>query len=152
MLDIIKKFFDKVTLNDSGDAKEKTEHDVHVATCALLIEMARIDETFSEEETQAILSILKEKYGLSPEHADAVLATADKEVKGSIDYWQFANRINQNYSTEEKIQIIENLWRIVYVDGKMDKYEHHLMHTLSRLLRLTQNQLIDAKLRVLGAA
>ena len=41
-------------------------------------------------ETDMILSILKEKFGLSEAHADALLAAADAELKGSIDYWQFA--------------------------------------------------------------
>ncbi len=49
----------------------------------------------------------------------------------------------------EKIEIIEILWRIVYVDGKMDEHEHYLMNKLSNLLRLSHNQLIEAKLKVL---
>ena len=43
------------------------------------------------------------------------------------------------------------LWQIVYVDGKMDEQEHYLMGKLSKLLRLSHNQLIDAKLKILHA-
>ena len=46
------------------------------------------------------------------------------------------------------MEIIETLWRVVYVDGKMDKYEHYLMSKLQHLLRVSHNQLIDAKLKV----
>ena len=63
--------------------------------------------------------------------------------------WQFARLINENYSNQENIEIIETLWRIVFVDGKMDQYEHYLMNKLKNLLRLSHNQLIDAKLKVL---
>jgi len=52
---------------------------------------------------------------------------------------------NQNH----KVEIIETLWRIVYVDGKMDEYEHYLMNKLKNLLRVSHGQLIDAKLKVL---
>jgi uncharacterized tellurite resistance protein B-like protein len=149
MRDFIRRFFgspaEKRTQTDRAD----TEHDLNLATCALFVEMAKIDETFSPAEMQVIVSILKEKYGLSAEHADEMMALAEEELKGSVDYWQFARLINENYSTQEKIDIIETLWRIVFVDGKMDKYEHHLMHKLSTLLRLTTDQLIDAKMRVL---
>jgi len=147
MLDTLKRFFNKITTDDSSDTDQNVEHDIRVAACALFLEMARIDESFTEEETDTILSILKEKYGLSREHADALLSAADEELEGSIDYWQFARLINENYSTEEKIEVIETLWRIVYVDGKLDKYEDHLIHKLSTLLRLSHNQLIDAKLK-----
>jgi uncharacterized tellurite resistance protein B-like protein len=120
-----------------------------VATCALFVEMARIDEKFTPTEVDTIISILKEKYGLSREHADALLAEADKELAESVDLWQFARLINENYSVDEKIEIIETLWQMVFVDGKMDRYEHYLMNKLKNLLRLSHDQLINAKLKVL---
>ena len=152
MLDVVKRFFSKVTEDDSKIIDEQRNHDTRVATCALFVEMARIDETFTQAEMETILSILKEKYGLSREHADALIAEADKALDESVDLWQFARLINENYSNEEKIEIIETLWKIVYVDGKMDKYEHYLMNKLATLLRLSHEQLIDAKLKVLDSS
>ncbi len=48
MLDIAKRFFNKATAEVSEDANQNTEHDIRVATCALLVEMARIDEKFAD--------------------------------------------------------------------------------------------------------
>ena len=149
MIDMVKRFFDNTTAQVSKTGIQHTEHDIRVATCALFVEIARIDENFTEAEMEKILSILKQKYGLSPDHADALIAEAERELEESVDLWQFAKLINENYSTEEKIQIIETLWQIVYVDGKMDQYEHYLMNKLQNLLRLTHDQLIAAKLKVL---
>ena len=149
MLDIVKRFFSNATAEVSKDANQKTEHDLSVATCALFLEMARIDETFTQEEMDTILTILKEKYGLSQEHADALVAEADKELAESVDLWRFARLINENYTIDEKIEIIEILWQMVFVDGKMDRYEHYLMNKLKNLLRLSHDQLIDTKLKVL---
>lgn len=148
MLDIVKRFFDKAGPGRSGAGKDGSEHDLRVATCALLVEMARIDEHFSESEMETILSVLKNRYGLSSEDAEALMAEADRELEDSVDYWRFARLINENYTTEEKIGIIETLWRIVFIDGKMDKHEDYLIHKLADLLRLTHQQLIDAKLKV----
>jgi uncharacterized tellurite resistance protein B-like protein len=148
MLDMVKRFFNKTKVNNSGTEKQNRARDLCVATCALFVEMARIDGTFTQAELETILSILKEKYGLSGKHADALIGEADKERDQSVDLWQFARLINENYSTEEKIEVVETLWRIVYVDGKMDQYEHYLMNKLKNLLRLSHNQLIDAKLKV----
>jgi uncharacterized tellurite resistance protein B-like protein len=111
--------------------------------------MASIDGEFSEAEKQRIISHLKDKYDLSDEHLDALLEAAAKELKGSIDLWQFTNLINRNYSTEEKLRIIETLWEIVYADGILDKHEDYLVHKLARLLRLSHKQLIDAKMKVI---
>ena len=149
MLESLKRIFNKSTVETSKTEKQVSEHDVRVATCALFVEMARIDEKFTQSEVDTILSILREKYGLSQEHADALLAEADKELEESLDLWQFASLINENYSVDEKIEIIETLWQMVFVDGKMDRYEHYLMNKLKNLLRLSQDQLINAKLKVL---
>ena len=150
MIDKLKGFFGKPQPKGTKDASQTSEHDVRVAVCALFVEMARIDKTFTPAEMETILSILKDNYGLSGEHADALIAEADRELEQSVDLWQFARLINENYSTEEKIEIIEILWQMVFVDGKMDEYEHYLMNKLKNLLRLSHDQLIDAKLKVMG--
>ena len=149
MLDIVKRFFSKTESETAKNVDQATEHDVRVAACALFVEMARIDEKFTEAEMDTILSIVQDRYGLAREHADALVAEADKELDNSLDLWQFARLINENYSTDEKIEIIEILWRMVFVDGKMDRYEHYLMNKLKNLLRLSHDQLIAAKLKVL---
>lgn len=149
MLAKIKRFFDKSAADHEMDGGRNPEHDIRVATCALLLEIARIDDAFTAEEMATVLAILKEKYGLSKEHADALIAEAERELQESVDLWQFARLINENYTNDEKIDIIETLWRIVYVDGKMDQYEHYLMNKLKNLLRLSHDQLIAAKLKVL---
>ena len=148
MLNIVKRFFSKKNEEDPNAIKQETGHDIYVATCALLVEIARIDGTFTQEEMETVISILKEKYGLSRENINSLIAEAEKQLEESVDLWQFARLINENYSNEEKMEIIETLWRIVYVDGKMDQYEHYLMNKLKNLLRVSHNQLIDAKLKV----
>jgi uncharacterized tellurite resistance protein B-like protein len=149
MIDIFKRLFP----SSSDSAKQTSEADreraVIVAVCALFIEMGRIDDTFSEQELAQVLAILTDKYGLAAEDVDLLMDEADRELHESVDLWQFARVINENCSVSEKEKLIERLWRIVYVDGKMDQHEHYLMNKLSNLLRLSHKQLIDAKLKVL---
>jgi uncharacterized tellurite resistance protein B-like protein len=152
MIDLLKRFFAKTESESTDTHGKDTGHDVRVATCALLIEIARIDEKFTDAELETILRILKEKYGLSQENADAVMQEADKELEESVDLWQFARLINEHYTPDEKIEIIEILWQIVFVDGKMDKYENYLMHRLGNLLRLSHKQLMDAKVKILRSS
>jgi len=152
MLGAIKRFFNKDEPPDSKNGSRTTAHDIRVATCALFVEMARIDQKFTQAEVDTIIAILKERYGLTREHADELLAEADRELAHSVDLWQFARLINENYSVDEKIEIIETLWQMVFVDGKMDRYEHYLMNKLKNLLRLSHDQLINAKLKVLHSA
>ena len=149
MIHFLKRMLGDNAANSGAAAEEDREKAIIVAVCALFLEMGRIDEAFTQAEMTLVLSLLTEKYGLSREHADALLKEADRELEESVDLWQFARVINEQLSVAEKEKLIERLWRIVYVDGKMDRYEHYLMNKLSHLLRLSHNQLIDAKLKVL---
>lgn len=149
MFDHVKRFFGQQHTEDSSAQEPDSGHDILIATCALFVEMAGIDGEFSEEERDHIVSILKANYHLSDAYAAELIGAAREELDRSIDLWHFTNLINQNYSEEERTLIVERIWRIVYVDGTLDKHEDYLMHKLSKLLRLTHGQLIDAKLKVL---
>ena len=148
MIDLVKKFFSSTKKQGSETQKKETTHDIHIATCALLLEMSYIDGEFSESERENIISILKKDYHLSNEYTFALIEASKKELNESIDLWHFTNLINQNYSIEEKIRVIETVWSIAYTDGRLDKYEDYLVHKLAKLLHLTHKQLIEAKLRV----
>ena len=150
MIDVIKKFFGKSGTNASEDKKGHSTHDIHVAACALLLEMSNIDGEFSESEKDHILSILKTRHQLTDENAVALLEASNEERENSTDLWRFASLINQNYSIAEKEGIIETIWSVAYADGHLDKHEDYLVHKLAKLLRLTHQQLIAAKLKAIS--
>ena len=152
MIDRLKKFF--VRDNTAGPSEKRIaqDKDIHVATCALLLEMATIDGEFSDVERDRIMTILKNQYSLSDEDALALMDAAREEITKSIDLWQFTNLINRNYTEEEKIRVIETIWKVVYADGILEKHEDYLVHQLGKLLRLTHSQLIEAKLKVKESA
>ena len=149
MIDLVKSFFGKRSASAGPSHETQGVHDVRVATCALFLEMANIDEEFSDSERERILSILREHFGLSDEHAAELMGLARRELDRSIDLWQFTNLINENYTKEEKTRIIEMVWEIVYTDDKLDQHEDYLVHKLAKLLRLSHEQLIDAKFKIL---
>lgn len=150
MVDFLKKVFEKRPEPEGSGGKEAArEEDLRIATCALFLEIANIDDEFSNEERDSILSLIKTEYGLSDENALELARRAMSELEGSIDLWGFTNLINENYTEAEKIRVVELLWRIVYADGKLDAHEDFLIHKLAKLLRLKHKQLIAAKLRVL---
>jgi uncharacterized tellurite resistance protein B-like protein len=149
MIDILKRFFSPISGNDGISKRKDNDEEILVAICAFFLEMGRIDGIFTQKETAVVVDLLTEKYGLDAAHADALMAEADRELEESVDLWQFAQVINEHFDNARKEKLIERLWRIVYIDGKMDEHEHYLMNKLSNLLRLSHEQLIDAKLKVL---
>ena len=78
MLDIIKRFFSKVAEDNSATEDMKTEHDIRVATCALLVEIARIDKKFTQAEMDLVLAVLKELSNSTVSNVTALAAQADQ--------------------------------------------------------------------------
>jgi len=147
MIDKIKNFFVEKINVPSEYEDIVSEKSVTIAACALFLEMAHADSEFSSEESEKIISILKEQYNLAKEDAIQLMHLADLERKESLDLWQFTNLINQNYSAQDKRKVVEILWRLIYSDGKVDKYEEYLIRRLTFLLNLDHKDMIEAKFR-----
>lgn len=134
---------------DSMSQEEDETERIQIATCVLLLEVAKTDDEFSSIEKTTISAILKKKFEMPHETAEELMEMAKGKREESIDLWEFTNLINENYSREKKIKVVEAVWRVIYADRKLDKYEDHLVHKLAGLLRLKHNEMIEAKLRVL---
>ncbi len=149
MIDLVKKFFDRRPEDLPTDNKKERPHDIRMATCAILLEIANIVDEFTDSEKDNIILILKRNYNLPDEDVTELIEVTEEELKGSIDLWRFTTLINKNYSIEEKIQIIEMVWKIAYADGRLGKHEDYLVHKLANLLRLTHKQLIETKMKII---
>ena len=121
MMDLLRRPFGRGNPKDPEKDAKADLGDVRIAACALFLEMARVDGEFSDAERSRILAILKNEYQLSDGDALALIQATDQELEQSIDLWQFTKQINQRHSDEEKISIIQMLWKIVYADGTLDK-------------------------------
>ncbi len=125
---------------------------VKIATCVLMLEVARIDEEFSDDERDRILATLRERYTLSDTDAHELMQLSTETRERSVDVWHFTNQINKLCKEAEKIEIVEEIWRVVVADGGIHGNESHFMRQLGKLLNLARHQIIDAKVKVLEEA
>lgn len=119
-----------------------------VATAALLIEIARADGDFSDEERQQIIDLMKKDFELDDYLVADLIDLSEQKVKDSISVYEFSKIINENFTQQEKIELLKNLWRIVYVDRKLDSHEDQLIKIIGSTLNLEHKDIIRAKLFV----
>jgi uncharacterized tellurite resistance protein B-like protein len=125
------------------------EERLRIATCVVLLEVAKSDDEFSSLEQTTLTAILQKEFDISPEAVEALVEAAHAKRAQSIDLYEFTSQINKFYTREEKIRIVELTWRIIYADKELNRYEDHFVHKLARLFRLQHEELIEAKLKVL---
>jgi uncharacterized tellurite resistance protein B-like protein len=152
MLTAIRKFFDQHIAAQPGEPDANTERRAQIAAAALLVEVARSDHDFSDAERQAVLGSVQGKFGLSPVEARELLALAESESRDAHDIYQFTSKIDAAFAPEQKVRLIEELWRAAYADSALHEYEEHLIRRVADMLHLSHSQFIGAKLRVLAKA
>ncbi len=145
MLQKIKQFFQ----NNLSEAQEQnTDHQLQLATTALFIEMMLQDGKEHGKEKEAVKQSIDSCFNISADELDELFLLAKEELKHSIDYYQFTQLINQKFTQQQKIQIIENLWTIAYADSQLDDLEEHMVRKIAELIHVPHLQFIKAKLKV----
>ena len=75
---------------------------------------------------------------------------SDSMVDNASDIHQFTSKINSSLDDEEKLEIIEMLWKIIIADGRIDDYENALVRKLSGLLYIDDFKVGEIKKRLTG--
>lgn len=144
----LKDLFSLKNNNSQKQKQVKTQEKIETATCVLLLEIAKADEHFSKVEQQIIIKTLRNKFALKAAEIKDLISQSEKVIDESIDFWQFTNRLNEHFTKEEKLLILESAWEIIFSDNKLDGNEDYLIHKFANLLRLSHSELIETKLKV----
>ena len=142
MLNKIKQLFSTMSESQSSIS----EHDLKTAVAALLIEVMRADDELQDDEQQTLNETLKKYFSLTGEAVEELIEGASQSLDDAIDYFQFSKQINAQCSAEQRIDIIELLWRLAYADGNLDKHEEMVIRRVASLLYVTHEDFIAAKL------
>jgi uncharacterized tellurite resistance protein B-like protein len=123
-------------------------HELQVAACALLLELAHADDEFSASERRHIEEALVRHFALSAESAVELMRLAADRLGQATDLHQFTSVIARHYDEGQRMVLAEVLWRVVYADGELSRHESYLMRKLANLLELRPGFLAEARKRV----
>ena len=145
MLKTIKKYFEN---HLSSQAEDNLDHQLKLATAALLIEMMQQDHHEHENEKRAIRSALQSKFSLTDDETDDLYQLAQQQLAHATDYFQFTNLIARNFNQAQKIKVIEYLWTIAYADQHLDAYEEHMVRRIADLIYVSHKDFMQTKHKV----
>ncbi len=125
---------------------EESLSSISKACSSLLIEVALSDKDFDEEEITSMKEILKTTHGISDETINELVSNAKQTVDESTSLYSYTREVNDNFSYDDKLLLLQSLWDIAYADGNVDKYEEHLIRKISDLIYISHSDFIQAKL------
>jgi len=118
-----------------------------VAAGVIFLEAVHADDECTDDEMNHAIETLCSDFNLSRKHAEDLLELAQQERNRAVDLFEFTNHINNEFSRDERKAVLETVWRIIYIDGQLEKHEDYFVRKLTHLLRLTHKDMIDAKLK-----
>ena len=133
-------------LNKGKEKSEANTESINIA--CLLIHAAKIDENYTSEEREIIKKTVTKLYP-DLNNLDDVVTLAEKKENDSNHIQEFTRDV-KSLSLENKIIIVETLWKIILSDGKSDIYENNLMRRLAGLLYLDDKIVGETKVKVLN--
>ena len=128
-------------------AEEADRRNLHVAACALLLELAHADEEFSEDERMHIEAVMRRHFSLDEDTAQELIALAQLQRKEAIDLYQFTRLVRENYDLGQKTVLAEIMWGLVMTDGRIAQDEATLLRKIANLLDLKPGYLSEARKR-----
>jgi uncharacterized tellurite resistance protein B-like protein len=121
-----------------------------LSVAALLIEAARMDSIFDADERTAIARLLKEKFSLDDTAVRSLIEQAQDRIDYSAQYFPFTSEICRRLSREERIEVIEMLWKVAYSDGVIDPHEDMLLRQIAGLIHVPDRERSLARKRALA--
>ena len=149
VIESIKSFFEKKLIKkEEEETPSSVMSRVDLTCAALLVEVMNSDHELDEREHQEFMAVLQQSYNIAESDLEELIQLAKDEAFEATSLYEFTKLINDSYDYEQKVELIENMWRIAFSDKRLDKYEDHLIRKVSELIYVSHSDFIKTKLKV----
>ena len=132
------------------ERQELTDDEKHILTVSILIECAKGDNDFSDEEISKIRNVIKHKLHVDDNKLNFIFDSALEMTEGNVEIYSLTKDIRDNFDKDEILEIFEYMWSVMLADGEIDDYESALMTKLVGLFHLTGKESAEAKKKAMS--
>ena len=121
--------------------------EMQLAVAVLLHEARRADYAEGGEESQAGVQALMDIFRLERSAAVELLAHGREKAQQLTSFYAPVSTVKREYGQEERIRLVEHLWRVAFADGQLNLYEDHYVRKIAHLLYVPNTQSMLARNR-----
>ena len=140
-------FLRKLTAPDPAPL---VDDEARLALAALLVRLARADGDYAAIEIAQIDRTLSDRFGISPFESVALRAEAEVLEAEAPDTVRFTRAIKDAVPHDDRLSVVEAMWRVVLADGERDDHEDSNMRMISNLLGITDRESALARQKASG--
>ena len=141
---IMFNIFKKKSTSEKAVAKNR-RFEINLIGSVLAYEVARSDGAVSEDELN---NLVKEIDNISinvNKNSKEIFDLIEAHSNDSVSFYEFVEDINNNFSKDEKLDLIKYLWDIAYADHILDVNEERLIRRISDLIRIKDIDVLKLK-------
>lgn len=150
MVNRIRALFTRQPAKDAAIKLPHTIAEKHIAAVALLVEAAALDGHFGDAEMATIRRIAADRFELNEDEVTTLFDLARQRHENTHQMFGFTHEINQSYAPDDRVEIVEMLWEVVYADGVLHDYEANLMRRIGGLIYVSEIDRGNARKRVMA--
>ena len=119
-----------------GRGEADTESELRLAAAAILVEAALTDGHEDDREFALIRQALARHFALDDEASHRLVARATEIARNSVDWNRFTRVLKQGFDADERLWMMEMLWRVVLADGELHAWEDTLLRQVAALMAI----------------
>ncbi|MCP4072544.1 MAG: TerB family tellurite resistance protein [Hyphomicrobiales bacterium] len=147
MLTKLRKFL--IKSDDSDTAEKKFDaSDQQLAQAALMFHVIAADGRIHDEEKSKLRQVLQTRYGLSQSESNQLFEEAKRADREAIDLYTFTSILKRQLNEEERLELVENLWEMVFSDGEIHELEDNVVWRIAELLAIDKRDRMEMKRNV----
>jgi membrane protein DedA with SNARE-associated domain/uncharacterized tellurite resistance protein B-like protein len=127
---------------------EIAEGSAREAAALLVLELAYADPILTPEDRELIAGHLRDRWGLA---AGGPLPDPAPEEERRTRFAAYADRLRQRFGRAQRLDLVERMWSVAFVDGAIGAQEARLMTVAGELLGLAPGEVAEVRRR-LGTA
>ena len=141
MIEFLKKLFSASPVVEQGPER------LHQAIAGLLYDVTRMDSDIRPEDMRAAQRALVNLAGVSEQQAQALLDHAGDDRRRITSYHDAVSTINRACAMEDRVRLVEHLWRVAHADDQLHLHEDHLVRKLADLMHVSNTESMLARQR-----
>jgi uncharacterized tellurite resistance protein B-like protein len=149
MLDSLKNFLSELTGGEKHPGRFEG-NDYRLAAAALLIHASTIDGNMTGTEREKLHALVKSRFALDDAATEELIDVSTLAENEAVDLYRFTSLINRTLDEPGRLGIVEMMWEMIFVDGRVNEFEDNLMWRVADLLGVSSRDRIALRRRVAG--
>jgi len=135
-------FFKK---NKKENSNDQSSFELELTASVLAYELARSDGEIDHDELSILMQeieLIAEKVG---KDKDEIFKIIEFYSNDSVSFYDFIKDINENYSKDEKLDLLQFMWKIAYADNRLDVDEERLIRRMADMIKIKDIEVLKLK-------